>query len=275
MRPRSEKAMRGLLVEDDRAVAEGLRRLLEREGLDVDHVMTLARARERLAKRPYDFLLLDRCLPDGDSVELCRERRSAGDQSFIAFVTGRHTSDEEAEGGYAAGANFYFLKGDSPRLFGKHVRMLVEQLHRPRALGRIRFDPSMQRVFYPDGTVVDMTVLETRFLLAVVNCAPHPASEDALTLAAWGGSRRERSGIASLAARVREKLGTFDWMLEAVQGEGGYVLRTLRRHRSAPVVRKATTLVPPPAESATRTRADSNAETLEKDAEAGASGKRR
>src|SRR5262245_10920603 len=66
--------MKGLLVEDDHAVAGGLLRLFSKLGLELQHVTTLAQARGLLAKRRYAFMILDRCLPDGDSIHLCRER---------------------------------------------------------------------------------------------------------------------------------------------------------------------------------------------------------
>ena len=69
--------MRVLVVEDDRALGEVVRRGLAEDGHAVDLVATFVDAAEAVFVEPYDLVVLDLGLPDGDGVDLCRSMRSA------------------------------------------------------------------------------------------------------------------------------------------------------------------------------------------------------
>src|SRR5947209_11120946 len=97
-----------VVVEDDPAVAMLIRRTLQREGLTVEVAGTLEEARRRLA-RPWDLLLLDRRLPDGDGVDLCHEIRPRNPHAYIIILTGE-TSDEAKLAGFGCGADDYVTK---------------------------------------------------------------------------------------------------------------------------------------------------------------------
>ena len=60
-------------MEDEAELADALATALRAEGLRPDVVGTLAAARERAHTEPYDLLLLDRRLPDGDGLTLSGE----------------------------------------------------------------------------------------------------------------------------------------------------------------------------------------------------------
>src|SRR2546428_2324552 len=65
-----------LVVEDDDNLAFVLCEALQRQGYRAEAVATLAAMRERLTAAPYDLLLLDLRLPDGDGLDAipqCRE----------------------------------------------------------------------------------------------------------------------------------------------------------------------------------------------------------
>ena len=67
---------RVLVVEDDRDIAELVRRYLERAGFDV---MVLSSGRDgltRLTEDAPDLLILDLMLPNVDGIEVCRAARS-------------------------------------------------------------------------------------------------------------------------------------------------------------------------------------------------------
>jgi DNA-binding response OmpR family regulator len=217
--------MKGLLVEDDHALAGELLRVFSRHGLELQHVTTLARARGLLAKRRYAFLILDRCLPDGDSIHLCRERRAAGDCSYIAFFSGLAISQEEMLECYEAGADLAYMESQSMLLFGRHVKQALLERSGTRVLGPVRLHRELHRLHFPDGRVEALSEFEARFLLTISNCAPLAATEAELVAAVWDGrTARERSGLPGLAKRVRDKLGQFEWLLQTVHGERSYQL---------------------------------------------------
>ena len=84
-----------LLVEDDRFYAKMIRRaILGRfEGIDVEIAETMAEARERLKKGPFDLVLADLYLPDSE-VEHIRELVDAG-QSVVVVTGDTDTAQKE------------------------------------------------------------------------------------------------------------------------------------------------------------------------------------
>lgn len=97
-----------ILVEDDANVSLMLSRQLERAGYEVRAAATIATAR-RLLQTPWDLILLDRNLPDGDGIELCREIRAADPHAYIVMLTA-NSSDAAKLEGFAYGADDYIAK---------------------------------------------------------------------------------------------------------------------------------------------------------------------
>ena len=70
--------MRVLVVEDDEGIAAGLALSLRQHGHALDQAGSVAAAWSMLQAEPFDLLLLDLGLPDGDGTELLR---LAGDEA--------------------------------------------------------------------------------------------------------------------------------------------------------------------------------------------------
>ena len=97
-----------ILLEDDANVSHMLSRQLERAGYSVRTASTIARARE-LAQGSWDLVILDRHLPDGDGVDLCRELRAADPHAYIVMLTAASSDAAKLEG-FACGADDYITK---------------------------------------------------------------------------------------------------------------------------------------------------------------------
>jgi len=97
-----------VVVEDDLSVARLIRYALGREGARVRHASSVAEGRETLA-RPWDLVLLDRRLPDGDGIELCREVRPRNAHGYIIILTGDATAEAKLAG-FGCGADDYVTK---------------------------------------------------------------------------------------------------------------------------------------------------------------------
>ncbi len=98
-----------LLVEDDPSVARLVSLSLRREGYQVREAGSIAAAREFLQDGDWELLLLDRRLPDGDGVELCREVRQKNPHGFILILTGESTKEAKLAG-FGCGADDYVTK---------------------------------------------------------------------------------------------------------------------------------------------------------------------
>ena len=69
--------MRILVVEDDVGIADGLQANLQQRGYAVDWCDTVAHAWAALQAEPFDAVLLDLGLPDGDGGTLLQRLRQA------------------------------------------------------------------------------------------------------------------------------------------------------------------------------------------------------
>ena len=119
--------MRILVVDDDRAVRESLRRSLAFNGYQVDLASDGQAALDAvLAQRP-DAMVLDVMMPRLDGLEVCRRMRAGGDDLPILVLTARDAVSDRVSG-LDAGADDYL-----PKPFA-----LEELLARLRALLRRR-----------------------------------------------------------------------------------------------------------------------------------------
>jgi two-component system response regulator MprA len=117
--------VRILVVDDDRAVRESLRRSLAFNGYTVDLAQDGQEALEMITSERPDALVLDVMMPRMDGLQVCRHLRSTGDDLPILVLTARDSVSERVAG-LDAGADDYL-----PKPFA-----LEELLARMRALLR-------------------------------------------------------------------------------------------------------------------------------------------
>ena len=98
-----------LVVDDDQAVRDSLRRALVLEGYEVDLAANGTEALRILGQRAPDAVILDLQMPDIDGLEVCRRLRSLGDMTPILMLTARGAVDDRVEG-LDAGADDYMPK---------------------------------------------------------------------------------------------------------------------------------------------------------------------
>jgi two-component system response regulator MprA len=100
-----------LVVDDEPALREALKRALTVEGYQVDLAGDGEDALDRVSDpdtRP-DALVLDIMMPRMDGLEVCRRLRASGDRVPILMLTARDTVSDRVEG-LDAGADDYLVK---------------------------------------------------------------------------------------------------------------------------------------------------------------------
>lgn len=101
--------VRILVVDDDRAVRESLRRSLSFNGYTVDLAEDGVEALEAITHERPDAVVLDVMMPRLDGLEVCRQLRSTGDDLPILVLTARDSVSERVAG-LDAGADDYLPK---------------------------------------------------------------------------------------------------------------------------------------------------------------------
>ena len=98
--------MKVLVVDDERAVRDSLRRALELEGYDVELAVDGADALHRLeANGQPDAVILDVLMPGVDGLEVCRRIRGKGGNSVPVLMLTARTEVESRVAGLDAGAD--------------------------------------------------------------------------------------------------------------------------------------------------------------------------
>lgn len=101
--------MRILIVEDEPDMARLIRQRLKNAGYTCDQVVNLESAIEALKQFPYELMLLDRRLPDGDGAAAVRRMRNLRPGVRIVMVTAVDAPHERVAG-LDAGADDYLIK---------------------------------------------------------------------------------------------------------------------------------------------------------------------
>ena len=101
--------MRILVVDDEPALRQAVKRALGFEGYDVTFATDGVEALEVLAAEPVDAVVLDVLMPRMDGLEVCRRLRRSGDMTPVLMLTARSPVEARVEG-LDAGADDYLPK---------------------------------------------------------------------------------------------------------------------------------------------------------------------
>jgi two-component system, OmpR family, response regulator len=134
--------MRILLVEDERKIANALKRGLQQESFAVDVCMHGDEGLAMALDEPYDLMVLDRMLPGADGLTICEKVREAGINTPIIMLTAKDTISDRVTG-LNSGADDYLIK---PFAFEELLARIRSLLRRPA------------QVISPELTCEDLTL---------------------------------------------------------------------------------------------------------------------
>ena len=117
--------MKVLLVEDDLDLGNGVRIALADQQFEVVWVRRVADAQAALDNRPFDLMVLDLGLPDGDGLDLLTRQRRGHQRLPVLILSARDSLNDRLRG-LDLGADDYLVKPFA----------LAELLSRLRALAR-------------------------------------------------------------------------------------------------------------------------------------------
>ena len=101
--------MKILIIEDEKLLADSIRRLLERKGFEVECVYDGKAGKQYAELGIYDLLILDVMMPEMDGFQVAREVRKSRCSTPILMLTAK--SDlEDRIAGLNAGADYYLTK---------------------------------------------------------------------------------------------------------------------------------------------------------------------
>jgi len=201
--------MRALILEDDARLRSLVSRTLTRAGLACDETSRIEEADELLSVHDYDLLVLDRRLPDGDGLEVCRRARARGFRHSILMLTAMDHAEAEVEG-LSEGADDYLGKPFDLEVLAARARALLRRndSRAPRELmsGKLRLDPSRRRVWRGEDEL-RLTAREFTILELLMRAPGAVVSREDILEHAWGEREEPMSNtIDVLVGRLRRKI---------------------------------------------------------------------
>jgi two-component system, OmpR family, response regulator MprA len=160
--------MKILVVDDERAVRESLRRALELEGYEIDLAEGGEEALRRLGSNTEpDAMILDVLMPEVDGLEVCRRLRSEGSRLPVLMLTARVEIEDRVEG-LDAGADDYLTKPFALDELKARLRALLRRTTDGAAGENLRFadlelDPGTREV-RRGGEPIELTRTEFSLL---------------------------------------------------------------------------------------------------------------
>jgi two-component system response regulator MprA len=130
--------VRILVVDDDRAVREALRRTLTLAGYDIETAQDGEEALEQMAQAVPDAVVLDVGLPGIDGLEVCARARRLGNRVPILILTARDAVSDRIDG-LDAGADDYMVKPFDVGELKARLRALLRRANPDAEVGALSF----------------------------------------------------------------------------------------------------------------------------------------
>jgi len=223
--------MKILVVDDERAVRESLRRALELEGYDIELAADGAEALYRLEapNEEPDAMILDVLMPGIDGLEVCRRVRGAGSKLPVLMLTAR-TEVEDRVAGLDAGADDYLAKPFSFAELYARLRALTRRGARERpatlTVGDLELDPTTREVTR-NGRPIELTRTEFSLLELFMHNPRQVLTRSIIFERVWGydfGYASNSLDVYIGYLRRKTEAGGEPRLIQTVRGVG-YALR--------------------------------------------------
>ena len=215
-----------IIIEDDRALAEGLCRALGTEDISADACGTIGNARKLLEEREYSLAILDVNLPDGSGFDFLKELKTRWGLSVI-FLTA-NDMETDIVTGLEAGAEDYMTKPFSLAVLRARVNTQLRRLERRTPDLREQFQEYSfdfgRMEFYCHGEKIELSKTEQRLLRMFMENRGITLTREALMDFVWGQAEYvDENALSVCVKRLRDKLHAGD-SIKTVYGIG-YVWR--------------------------------------------------
>ena len=127
-----------LLVEDDRVLAQSLKKYLEMNDFEVTLAYSFSEAVDLLERKKYDVYVFDVNLGDGDGIELLDDLRHFRDDTPTIFISAL-TDIETITRGFNTGADDYLKKPFDPEELVVRIRSRIRRKEEEMVCGDIRY----------------------------------------------------------------------------------------------------------------------------------------
>jgi len=218
-------AMRILVVEDEKGMAQVLKRGLEEEHYEVSLAADGPSALSLAERCSFDLILLDVMLPGMNGVEVARRLRSNRTETPILMLTARDSVPDIVKG-LDSGADDYMSKPFSFAVLLARIRALERRASDPRSHALRVADlvlDTVQRRVLRGSREIHLTPTEFRLLEFLMRHEGRVASRHAILDAVWGINENvEENTLDAFVRLLRRKIdeGEAVKLIHTVRGFG-------------------------------------------------------
>jgi DNA-binding response OmpR family regulator len=214
-----------LIVEDQVRLGEFLRQAIAEHRYTATWVRTCKDAADALAETPFDAIVLDLSLPDGDGLELLRQWRKSGFNEPVLILSARDSLEDRVKG-LDIGADDYLPKPFSLEELLARVRSLLRRQstvkHTLLEHAGIRLD-LLGLTVHVNGKPVDLTSREYALLEIFMQNQGRILPRTLITDKIWESSYDVDTNLLDVyMSRLRSKLETASGqpLFKTVRGVG-------------------------------------------------------
>ncbi|MBI2187019.1 MAG: response regulator transcription factor [Acidobacteria bacterium] len=213
--------MRLLVVEDERDLAETLRRTLEEEAFAVDLADDGEEGLFKIRELPYDAVILDLMLPRLDGWSVLQAARAGGVRTPVLLLTARDAIEERVRG-LNLGADDYLVKPFALAELVARVRAMIRRAYGNPAtrvqIGEITIDTAARQAWRA-GAPVELTAREFAILELLTRSRGSVVARSAIHEHIYNEQADILSNVVDVhIAALRRKLGPD--VIRTRRGEG-------------------------------------------------------
>jgi two-component system, OmpR family, phosphate regulon response regulator PhoB len=213
---------RVLLVEDDASLGQTLAERLERDGVEVVWVRTIAAGEARALENHWDLAIIDIRLPDGSGLGLARRIKRSTTMP-VMFMTALNSAENRLEG-YEIGADEYLPKPFHLKEFLLRVRHVLSTQRPARVVrsGGLTIDLNALAVDVPGQDRLFLQTRDGKVLAMLLDAAPRVVDRSEILDGAWGEDRFPTPrAVDNAIVRLRQALGDSEGrLIRSVRGVG-------------------------------------------------------
>ncbi len=221
-------SMQILLIEDDSAVADFIKKGLQQVGHCIEHMSNGKQGLSTAIDNDFDLLIVDRMLPELDGLSIVKALRAIGKDCPIIFLSALGDVDERVKG-LKAGGDDYLVK---PFAFSELLaRIEVLAKRAPKMLptketmltfSDLRMDLLKRKVTRGDR-VIELHTKEFNLLEQLVRNAGQVFTRTMLLESIWGYHFDTKTNVIDVhISNLRKKIdeGSSSPILQTVRGTG-------------------------------------------------------
>ncbi|MDN3576678.1 response regulator transcription factor [Chitinimonas viridis] len=217
--------MRLLLIEDETALRQGLKKQLEADGYRVDEAADGEDGLFQASEYPIDLAIVDLGLPRMNGLTVVEKLRAGGSSLPILILTARGSWQDKVKG-LEAGADDYLVKPFEYPELAARVKALLRRALKATSdvltIGPLSLDFSAQQASLGD-TPIELTTFEYRVLELLVRERARVVSKQELSDYLYPHDEdRDSNVLEVLIGRLRRKLDPDGSLapIETLRGRG-------------------------------------------------------